>query len=70
MASIGLIIVCLSAFIAVFFILSFLALIMRTIIILFPLKDSEEDSAIIAALSSVVKTVYPGTKITKIEVQK
>jgi len=43
---------------------------MRFIILVFPFKDADTDSAIFAALFSVVNKIYPGTKITKIEEQK
>lgn len=59
--------VCFSAFIAVFFVLTFLAISMRLIIAIFPEKQKDEDSAIIAAISSTMSSLYPKTKITKIE---
>ena len=70
MESYGLISICLSAFIAVFLILSFLAVFMRLITEFFSMKDIKEDSAIFAALTTVVNQYYPGTKITKIEESK
>lgn len=63
----GLLTICFSAFLAVFTILSLLAIMMRLIIRIFPEKDNQENGAIIAALTSVVNRYYPGTKITKIE---
>lgn len=63
----GLLTICFSAFLAVFTILSLLAIMMRLIIRIFPEKDNQEKGAIIAALTSVVNRYYPGTKITKIE---
>ena len=57
----------LAAFVAVFLLLSFLALIMRLITGVFPKKESDADSSVIAALSTTMNTIYPGTKITKIE---
>lgn len=70
MESYELISICLSAFIAVFLILSILAIMMRLITDFFSVKESKEDSAVIAALSTVVNQYYPGTKITKIEESK
>jgi len=67
MESYELISICLSALIAVFLILSLLAIFMRLMTELFSVKDDKEDSAIIAALSTIVNQYYPGTKITKIE---
>jgi hypothetical protein len=61
--------VCISAFIAVFFVLTFLAISMRLIILVFPAKQ-EEDSALIAAITSTFSSIYPKSKITKIEEQK
>jgi hypothetical protein len=40
---------------------------MRLITVIFPEKDTKEDSAVLAALTTVVNKYYPGTKITKIE---
>lgn len=58
--------VCISAFIGVFVLLTLLALVMRLIIVLFPEKGID-DSAVIAAVTTTVSTLFPGTKITKIE---
>ena len=70
MESYEIIFICLSAFIAVFLILSILAVFMRLITELFSVEDTKEDSAIIAALATIVNHNYPGTKITKIEESK
>ena len=70
MESSELISICLSAFIAVFLILSILAVFMRLITVVFSVKDTKEDSAVIAALTTIVNQYYPGTKITKIEESK
>ena len=70
MESYELVSICLSAFIAVFLILSILAVFMRLITELFSVEDTKEDSAIIAALTTIVNHNYPGTKITKIEESK
>jgi len=70
MESYELISICLSAFLAVFLILSLLAIFMRLIMEVFSEKDIKEDSVVIAAITSVVNKYYPGTKITKIEESK
>ena len=70
MESYELISVCLSAFIAVFLILSILAVMMRLITDFFTVKESKEDSAVIAALTTIFNQYYPGSKITKIEESK
>ena len=57
-----------SAFIAVFLILSSLAIFMHLIIKAFPfIESSKEDQVIYSAIATVHSTIYPGTKITKIE---
>ncbi len=67
MSSPDLLTICGSAFIAVFVLLSFLALVMRLIIFLFPEKIAGTNVAVIAAIANTYKTLYPGTKLTKIE---
>jgi len=59
--------VCGSAFLAVFIILSLLALVMRIIIIVFPHRETSSDPAVYAAISTVISSVYKGMKISKIE---
>jgi hypothetical protein len=59
--------ICISAFLAVFVLLAVLALLMRLILVIFPYKKSGGDAAVIAALSTVMQNVYPGTSITKVE---
>jgi len=70
MESYELIFICLSALLAVFLILSLLAIFIRLITEVFSEKDINEDSAVIATLTTVVNKYYPGTKITKIEESK
>jgi len=67
MPSNELLLICLSAVIAVFALLSILALVMRLIIAVFPEKVADTDSAYLAAIASVISTIYPQTKITKVE---
>lgn len=69
MESMDLPIICVSAFAAVFLLLSVLAGVMRIIIILFPEKthSADADAAVIAAAASVVSSLYPGSSITRIE---
>ncbi|MGB5895118.1 MAG: hypothetical protein WBG58_13155 [Ignavibacteriaceae bacterium] len=64
-----LITICLTSFVAVLLLLSFLALVMRIIILIFPAKDND-DSAVIAAITSTYNVHFPGTKIIKIGEQK
>jgi len=69
MESASLISICISSFVSVFALLAVLAITMKLIIILFPVKEDESDSAVVAAITSVMSTIYPGTNITKIEDQ-
>ncbi|MGD8537661.1 MAG: hypothetical protein PVI66_02965 [Candidatus Aminicenantes bacterium] len=62
--------ICGIAFLIVFLILAFLAFIMRIIMLVFPEKAAEIDPAIVAAVAATVQTVFPGTKITKLEEKK
>jgi hypothetical protein len=59
--------VCISAFIGVFLLLTVLAIVMRIILVLFPAKEIDEDGAMLAAVATTITTMFPGTKITKIE---
>jgi len=73
MESNQLLFICLSAFLAVFVLLTILALAMRILIAVFPEtveKLVESDSALLAAVTTAVMTVYPGTKVTKVEEEK
>ena len=67
MQSLELLLICVSAFIVVFLLLALLALVMRLIIAVFPEKVIKADSGYLAALASVMASLYPGTKITKVE---
>ncbi len=67
MASYELIYVCGTAFLWVFSILLLLALVMRLITLIFSEKQQGPDTAVIAALSVVLPSIFPGTKITQIE---
>jgi len=62
-----LLVVCLSAFVAVFFLLGFLAVVMRLLIAVFPEKLAGIDSATLAAVTAAAAYVLPGTKVTKVE---
>ena len=67
MESTELVFVCISSFLGVFILLTVLALLMRLIIMVFPEKEVGADAAMVAAVTSAVQSVYPGTNITKIE---
>ena len=60
--------ICLSAFVAVFLLLSALAVVMRVLIVVFPQRVADDsDAAVLAAVTSAVTAAYPGTKVTKVE---
>jgi hypothetical protein len=63
----GLLLVCISAFVAVFLVLALLALIMRVITALFTFSASGGDPAVVAAITSTMSALYPGTHITNVE---
>ena len=63
-----LLIICLSAFVSVFLLLSALAVVMRVLIVLYPEQvAAESDAAVLAAVTSAMTAAYPGTKVTKVE---
>jgi hypothetical protein len=60
--------ICVTAFAAVGVILAVLAAIMRLILVVFPQTEEEAtDPMVIASVATVLQTLYPGTKITKVE---
>ena len=66
MGSPDLVSICFTAFVAVFFVLISLAVIMRIIIYIFPEKDLD-DTTVYAAIATTMNSIYPGTQISKIE---
>ncbi len=62
-----LLVISISAFVAVFLLLSFLAMVMRLLISVYPEKAVGIDSATIAAVTAAAAYAFPGTKITKVE---
>jgi hypothetical protein len=62
-----LLVICLSAFVAVFALLGFLAVVMRLLITVYPEKLAGIDSATIAAVTAAAAYVFPGTKVTNVE---
>ena len=63
----GLFSACLIAMAAVFCLLSLLATIMWSITALFPVREARADSAVVAAISTAVVSIWPGVKVTRIE---
>lgn len=66
----NMLLICVSAFIAVFVLLALLALAMRSLIAVFPERLVKVDPALLAAVSATVSAVFPGTKITRVEEEK
>ena len=65
-----LLIICISAFVAVFVILTILALVMRLILVIFPHRTTDSDWAVIAAVASAASAAFPGMKVTHVEESK
>jgi hypothetical protein len=63
----NLLIICISAYIAVFLLLAFLATIMKALTVVFPKKLEGIEPAIVAALTAAATYAFPGTKVTKVE---
>ena len=65
---------CMASFMAVFVVLTFLAVAMRLIMVIFPQKPvvakGSDDAAIYAAVTSAYARLYPGMKITNIQEKK
>jgi hypothetical protein len=59
--------VCFAAFVADGLLLGFLALVMRLVMALFPAREDKSDGVLVAAIASLLHSVYPGSKITKVE---
>jgi hypothetical protein len=55
------------AFVAVFSLLSVLAIVMRLLTTIFPGETDRGDAAVYAAISSAASRAFPGTRVTRIE---
>jgi hypothetical protein len=64
---VDLLLYCITAFIAVFALLTVLAVVMKLITQVFPERLPGKDVAMIAAVASVVSALYSGAVITKVE---
>ncbi len=62
--------ICTIAFASVAILLSFLALTMHFITLLFPVRQPAVDPAIVAAISTTVASVMPGASVTHIEEER
>jgi hypothetical protein len=70
MGSPGLLVVCVSAFAAVFLLLTLLAVVMRALIAVFPEKVTTTDSAVLAAVTAAAFAAYPGARIANIQEER
>jgi len=59
--------ICTIALVAVFSLLSFLAITMHLITVIFPARNDVLDSAVVAAITGTVAAVIPGATVTNIE---
>lgn len=66
MSEISVLAICITAFILIFLLLSFLSIMMRGLTLLFPVVE-EDDTATIAAITATYRSIYPDKKVTKIE---
>jgi hypothetical protein len=70
MDSLELLFVCLSALLAVFVLLTILAIIMRILIAFFPETLVKSDAALLAAVTTAAANIYPGMRVTRVEEEK
>ena len=61
---------CLIAMAAVFTLLGLLAAVMRMITAVFPVRDAEIDSTVVAVVSTAVASIWPGARVTRIEEER
>jgi hypothetical protein len=62
--------ICTIALAAVFVLLTFLAIAMHLITLLFPVRQPDLDPAVVAAITGVVASVIPGATVTNIEEER
>ena len=62
-----LLLICISAFTAVFVLLIALALVMRGLIAVFPEQVTTSDAPMLAAVAAAVAAAFPGARISSIE---
>ncbi len=73
MDSYQLLFVCLSSLLAVFVLLTVLAVTMRVLVAAFPEtleKLATSDAALLAAITTAVASIFPGMRVTKVEEEK
>jgi hypothetical protein len=62
-----LLVICTSALIAVFALLSFLAVVMRLLMAAYPAKVEGIEPATLAAVAAAAAFAFPGTRVTNVE---
>jgi membrane protein CcdC involved in cytochrome C biogenesis len=62
-----LLVICVSALIAVFVLLSFLAAVMRLLMSVYPAKVEGIEAATLAAVTAAATFAFPGTRVTNVE---
>jgi len=73
MDSYQLLFICLSSLLAVFVLLTILAVTMRVLVAVFPEtleKLATSDAALLAAITTAVASIFPGMRVTKVEEEK
>lgn len=67
MGEVNILSACSIAFLAVFVVLAFLAMVMQLIMAVFPERKTALDPLLVAAISCTVSTLIPGARVTRIE---
>ena len=62
--------ICTIAFLVVFAVLAGLALIIHAITLLFPERRGGTDPALVAAITGAVSSLYPQSRVTRIEEER
>ena len=62
----NLLLISLTAMLAVFVILTLLALTMRVLVAVFPERATSDDAAVLAAVSAAATAAFPGTRVTNV----
>lgn len=63
----NLLIISVSAFLAVIILLSVLAGMIRLLTVLFPAESEASDATVVAAIHAAAAATHPGTRVTRIE---
>lgn len=62
-----LLMICFTAFAAVFLLLTLLAVVMQLITLVFPAVKHRADAATVAAIQAAFQRIWPGANVTRIE---